>query len=121
MIALKGMSRMTTRQCKTVLFSLPSAEGIERKSVRQANELVKVAVNVIPPLAGPRLQYCYRPLPGQGHIELASAVYCTGWHSHTHTGKERKKREGGEREHTYCNTTTPLYNMHYIKSLSGSC
>lgn len=101
MIALKGMSRMTTRQCKTVLFSLPSAEGIERKSVRQANELVKVAVNVIPPLAGPRLQYCYRPLPGQGHIELASAVYCTGWHSHTHTGKERKKREGRRRERTY--------------------
>ena len=55
--------------------------------MKQANELVKVAVNVIPPLAGPRLQYCYRPLPGQGHIQLASAVYGAAWHSRGETGR----------------------------------
>ncbi len=64
--------------------------------MKEANELVKVAVNVIPPLAGPRLQYCYRPLPGQGHIKLASALtVLPGIHAyaHTHTERERKRKE----------------------------
>lgn len=54
--------------------SLPCVEGKERKSVEQANELVKVAVNVISPLAAPGLQYRCRPLPGQGPLNLASAL-----------------------------------------------
>lgn len=68
--------------------------------MKQGNELVRVAVNVIPLLAGPGLQYCYRPLPGQGHIQLASAVCCTSWHSciDTYRQRERKKERGKERE-----------------------
>ena len=97
--------------------------------MKQANELVKVAVNVIPPLAGPGLQYRYRPLPGQGtHTARVSSLPC--WHSqththrHTHTQKKRKKRQkvrGRERGvNMYCTTAALLYNIHYIKSLSGS-
>lgn len=57
----------------------------------QANELVKVAVNVIPLPACLRLQYSYRPLPGQGRILPASAVYCTASiYSHTHTERQRE-------------------------------
>lgn len=66
--------------------------------MKEANELVKVAVNVIPPLAGPRLQYCYRPLPGQGHIKLASALtILPGIHAYTHRKRERKRKEERER------------------------
>ena len=68
--------------------------------MKQANELVKVAVNVIPPLAGPGLQYRYRPLPGQGtHTARVSSLPCclavtdTHTHTHTHTQKKRKKRK----------------------------
>lgn len=91
--------------------------------MKQGNELVRVAVNVIPLLAGPGLQYCYRPLPGQGHVQLASAVCCTSWHSciDTYRQREKERKKGVKRErelYTHCNIITP---PHYIKSVSGSC
>ena len=53
--------------------------------MKQANELVKVAVNVIPPLAGPGLQYRYRPLPGQGtHTARVSSLPCCLAFTDTH-------------------------------------
>lgn len=64
----------------------------------------------------------------RGRIQLASAVYRAGIHRHTHidthTQKKRKKRQkvrGRERGvNMYCTTAALLYNIHYIKSLSGS-
>lgn len=50
MIAINGMSRITIWQCEIALFSshlLICGVNRERETVRQANELVKVAVNVI--------------------------------------------------------------------------
>jgi len=97
-------------------------EQIERKSVKQANELVKVAVNASPPQAAVPLQ----AITWRETLIACISTYClefTHTHTHTHTQRKRQRGEKGRKRElfAYSNIPTKLYNMRYIESLRGTC